>query len=112
MSAKKTEEFEGSLFAKPAVGSTLTVLSGLAFLVLCMVLPLVGQAAAAVEYRNHNFYTFLAVLAACFVLAALAVFSKLQRRKLDQSPLPYSSLALCAVCLILFIALITGALAV
>lgn len=112
MSAKKSEQFEGSFFAKPAVGSTFTVLSAVAFLVLCMVLPLVGQAAAVVEYRQKNFYTFLAVLIVCFVLAALAVFSKLERRKLDQSPLPYSSLGLCAICLVLFIALITGMLSV
>lgn len=112
MAAKRAEEFEGSFFAKPAMGSFFTVLSALAFLVLCMVLPLVGQAGVATEYARQNFYTFLAVLTACFVLAVLAVLSKMERRKLDQSPLPYSSIGLCAICIALFIALVTGMLGV
>ncbi|HNR93221.1 MAG TPA: hypothetical protein PKM67_06550 [Kiritimatiellia bacterium] len=112
MASRKEEQFEGSFFAKPAVGSLFTVLSALAFLVLCMVLPLVGQAGVATEYARQNFYTFMAVLAVCFVLAVLAVVSKLERRRLDESPLPYSSLGLCAVCILLFIALVSGMLGV
>jgi len=42
----------------------------------------------------------------------LATWSKLVRRADDQSPFPYWSLGLCAVCAALFVLLMTGLLAV
>lgn len=95
-------------FAHPAVGSALTVLSGLSLLFLCTILPLVGKAGAAAPHTQKNFVAFLGVLLLSFVLAGGAVLSKMARRKLDGSPLPAFSLGLCALYTVLLFALMTG----
>ncbi len=97
---------------KPAVGSVLTVAAGVSFFFNCMLLPLVGRAGSSVPYADKNRLAFLGVLGLTFMLAALAAWSKLMRRSGDQSPLPYWSLGLCAVCTVLFILLMTGLLAI
>ncbi len=97
---------------KPVTGSVLTVASGISFFFTCMCLPLVGRAGSSVPYADKNKLTFLAVLGITFTLAALATWSKMQRRSGDKSPLPIWSLGLCAVCAALFILLMTGLLAV
>lgn len=95
-------------WARPAVGTALAILSGLSFLFLCMLLPLVGPSGAAAPHAAMNFYAFLGVLLLCFGLAVLAVYSKLKRRRIDASPLPFNSLALCLLCLVLLVALLSG----
>jgi len=119
--AKKQEEFEGSFFAMPIVGQVFTILSGLSFLGLAMILPLVGPAAAhgsgspgayQAPWYARNLYTFLAVLLVSLALAALAIVSKLERRKVDGSPLPYFSFGMAGICLFLLIALFMGALSI
>jgi uncharacterized membrane protein YidH (DUF202 family) len=97
---------------KPAVGSVLTVASGISFFFTCMLLPLVGRAGSSVPYADTNRLAFLAVLGLTFMLAALATWSKMLRRSEDQSPMPYWSLGLCVVCTALFILLMTGLLAI
>lgn len=106
-----------SFFANPTVGSAFTILSGLSLLGLCMILPLVGPAAmqgsgspgaGPVPHLTENVVTFVAVLILSAVLAVCAVVSKLERRKVDGSPLPLFSISLCGIYLVLFIALVTG----
>lgn len=101
-----------SFLARPAVGSTLAVLSGLSFLFLCMILPLVGRAGSAVPYAGKNFISFLLVLLLSLGLSVAACLSKFQRRKTDGSPMPYGSLALCGLLVFLLVALLTGLLAI
>ena len=101
-----------SFFATPWVGTLFTVLSGLSFLLTCMFLPLVGKAGAVVTYARQNFIAFLAVLIVSLILAALATVSKLERRKIDQSPLPLFSFVLVGLCALLLVALLTGLLAI
>jgi small-conductance mechanosensitive channel len=101
-------EVQGGFFARPVVGTILTVLSGLSFLLLLMCLPLVGPAGDAVSYREANFMTFLLVLLISLALAVLAVVSKMARRKLDHSPLPIASFGLVTICLVLLITLFAG----
>lgn len=101
-----------SFFATPWVGTLFTVLSGLSFLLTCMFLPLVGKAGSVVSHARENFYTFLAVLLVSLVTATLATVSKLERRKIDGSPLPHFSFLLIGLCLLLLIALFTGLLAI
>ena len=96
----------------PAIGSTLTVTGGISFFFTCMLLPLVGRAGASVPHADQNHLAFLGVLGLTFFLSALAVVSKMLRRREDQSPLPVWSLGLCAVCTLLFILLVTGLLAI
>ncbi len=95
-------------FSQPAVGSVLTVLSGLAFLFICMILPLVGKAGVATVHARENNIAFSAVLVLALVLAVLASISKLQRRRVDQSPRPYFSIVLAALAGLLMVAHVAG----
>lgn len=97
---------------KPVTGSVLTVASGISFFFTCMCLPLVGRAGSSVPYADTNQLAFLGVLGITFMLAALATWAKMLRRSGDKSPLPIWSLALCAICTIIFVLQVTGLLAV
>jgi uncharacterized membrane protein YdcZ (DUF606 family) len=97
---------------KPVVGSVLTVASGISFFFTCMCLPLVGRAGSHSPNADKNQLAFLGVLGLTFVLAALATWVKILRRKEDKSPLPVWSLGLCAVCAIIFVLQLTGRLAI
>ena len=108
---------QGPLFALPIVGNLLSIASGLSFLVLCMILPLVGPSAmrgsgspgaTAVPHARANFLTFLGVLLLSLALSALAVYSKIDRRKADGSPLPVYSIGLFGILLFLLVALFMG----
>ncbi len=101
-----------TLLQKPVIGSVLTVAAGVSFFFNCMLLPLVGRAGTSAPHADKNRLAFLAVLGLTFLLASLASWSKLVRRAGDRSPLPYWSLSLCSVCVILFVLLITGRLAI
>ena len=103
--------------ASPWLGHLLSVGAGLSFLLLCMILPLVGPAAmrgsgspgaTAVPHAKANIAVFAFVLFLSAGLSLLAVYSKLERRKVDKSPLPLYSIGLCVILLFLFIALVTG----
>lgn len=100
------------LFLKPVTGSVLTVASGVSFFYTCALMPLVGRAGSSSPDADKNKLAFLAILGLTFTLAALATGLKMMRRKEDQSPLPIWSLALCAVCAILFVLLMSGLLAI
>ena len=104
-------------FAQPRVGSALTILAGLTFYFLLMILPLVGPAAmrgsgspgaGPAPHLARNIAAFVSVLLLCFSLSLLALRSKLARRKMDGSPLPYYSIGLCAACVFLLVVLVTG----
>jgi len=101
-----------NFFKKSATGSVLTVISGLSFFFTCMLLPLVGPAGSRAPDSELNQLAFLGVLGLTFLLAALATWAKMIRRREDQSPLPLWSLGLCAVCAVLFVLLKTGLLAI
>lgn len=117
MNKQQTDHPGNTLITHPLVGSVLTVLSALSFLFLCMILPLVGPAAMrgsgspgadTAPHVGANITAFLSVLLLTFILGALGVYSKLQRRKIDGSPLPFWSVALCGICVFLLIAFLTG----
>ena len=95
-------------FAAPAIGNTLSILAGLAFYFLCMIMPLVGPAGSVVSYAHRNFMAFLAVLLITLALALLATWSKYERRKVEGGPHPRLMIALSAVCVLLLAALLTG----
>ena len=113
----KQEVVELPFFARPGVGSFFTRLSALSFYFVCMILPIVGPAAAhgsgspgatTAAHYQQNFLAFLSVLLVSLALAVLALISKLERRKIDQSPFPLYSVGLCVGCVCLVIALFTG----
>jgi hypothetical protein len=113
----KEEAVELPFFERPVVGSIFTILSAVSFYLLCMILPIVGPAAAhgsgspgatTAEHYQQNFVVFLVVLLISLTLAVLALISKLKRRKIDQSPFPLYSAGLCVVCVFLVFALFSG----
>lgn len=97
---------------EPLTGSVLTVAAGLSFFFTCMLLPLVGRAGASVPYAGKNQVTFLSVLGGTLILAAFATWAKMTRRSEDRSPLPFWSIGLCAVCVLLFVLQLSGLLAI
>lgn len=98
--------------ASEGVGNTLTVASGLAFLLVGMLLPLVGRAGAQTAYADRNAAVFVVALLGTGALSAAALASKLARRRIDGSPPPYASGALCGLCLLLLAAFLLGGLRV
>ncbi len=108
-------------FAKPGVGTALTIMAGLSTYFLLMILPLVGPAAVhgsgspgsgPAPHLVKNYIAFTSVLILSLALAALAATSKLQRRKIDGSPLPWYSLALCTMLILMAVALVFGLFAI
>jgi predicted transporter len=95
-------------FAHPVTGSTLTVLSGLSFLLVCMLLPMVGPAGAATPHAARNHQVFSTILLLALVLSGFAIASKIARRRRDQSPPPWLSMTLSVVLALLFVALHAG----
>lgn len=97
---------------KPAMGTGLAVASGLSFFFLCMILPLVGPAGSRQDHAAQNETAFLTVLLITVSLAGLAAYSKLGTRKVAGGPLPWSTLALCAVCVLTFVLVLFNAFAI
>ena len=92
-------------FAAPEVGTTLAVLSALSILFVCMLLPMVGAAGANAPFAAENTRAFTFYVLLSLALSIAAIQSKMMRRKIDGSPLPRSSFALCGLDLLLLIAL-------
>ncbi len=105
------------IWTKPELGTALAILSWLSFLFLCMILPLVGRAAVhgsgspgagPAPHLMQNYIQFVSVLMLSLALAAASCYSKLQRRKVDESPLPYGSFLLMGLLTVLLVATVTG----
>lgn len=94
--------------ADPVVGTVCTVASGLSFILVCMLLPLVGKSGSVTMHARENFLAFLAAVLLSLILAALATYAKIERRKLDGSPRPNFSIVLCILSGLLLLALLTG----
>lgn len=107
--AQNKIEYRG--LAHPMIGNALTALTGIVCLFLCMIFPLVGPAAVhgsgspgagPAPHLAKNRAAFSAVLILALILAIGAIVSKLERRRVDASPLPFYSIAmlvfLVAVC--------------
>lgn len=92
------------------LAATLSVVAGLLFLFLCMLLPLVGRAGAAAPYSSANHRTFLVVALITLVFSLLASLFKIRQRKLSGAPLPVFTLGLTLVTVATILALWTGVL--
>lgn len=113
--AKKSNAGGGDrlpFFSRPQVGTTLTVLSGLGFLQVCLLLPMVGQAGATTEFAGANRVSFATFASLSLLLSLLAIWSKLSRRHVDHSPLPIGSMMLSGMATILLVSLFAGWLSV
>ena len=103
--------------AGPRAGNVLSILFGLLFLFLCMILPLVGKSAAHGSgspgagpmdtlWKNHLFFSLTLLLT--LWAGAGAMTSKLIRRRADGSPFPKATAGLLAVCVLLLLCYVTG----
>lgn len=99
-------------WARPAFGDAVAIAAGVAFLLVGMLLPLVGKAGAVTPYADQNRRTFTAALAAALALALAATALKWARRRYDDSPRPWVMMGLAALCVLLWVALIGGWLAI
>lgn len=109
---KQEQQLQLAWYARPGLGSFLSVASGLWFLALCMLLPLVGKAGVETPFARQNYFVFLGFLLLNLVLCGLAVGSKMTRRSRDGSPPPRYTIGLAGICGLLLLALLTNLLAV
>jgi hypothetical protein len=116
-SAPPLPEVLARLLATPRAGNVLSVLFGLLFLFLCMILPLVGKSAVHGSgspgagpmntlWKNHLFFSLTLLLT--LLVGSGAMASKLLRRRSDGSPFPKATAGLLAVCVLLLFCYITG----
>ena len=70
--AEKFKKMRVDMFDKPFFGNALTVLAGLLFMFVCMLLPLVGPAGVVMEFSDKNFTVFLSVLVFAVLVSAAA----------------------------------------
>lgn len=95
-------------FYRRSVGATLSILAGLAFFLLCMLLPLVGPAGSKVEHASENEMIFLSWLGITLLLSVASVLSRWERVRKENEPRPIYSLLLCITCIITLIIKLTG----
>ena len=97
-----------SWFYRRAVGTALSILAGLAFFLLCMLLPLVGPAGSQVEHASKNETIFLSWLSVTLGLSIASVLSRWKRVREENAPRPMYSLLLCITCIITLIIQLVG----
>ena len=115
----KVEKIEKGLSLEdPKVAHWLTLAAGLGFYILCILIPMVGPAAAhgsgspgakAAPYYHQNFVLFLMVLLVTLGIAGVATVSRLRvREAVGGGPLPKVAIGLTLACAFLLVALLAG----
>ena len=97
-----------ALFSSPSLNSFFSVLAGLGFMLICMLLPLVAKAGSAVEHSRENRLFFTAIALLTLLLACSSVAINLLRRKRVGAPLRPFSLFVAGIVLTLLAALQLG----
>lgn len=107
----------GPRWATPRVGDTLTIAAGVLFLLLCMMLPLVGPAAAhgsgspgatTAAHFGSNRMAFSVMLGLTLAVAGLATVAKLAIRSRAGGRLPYIAMGIDAACVGILVAYAAG----
>ena len=99
-------------FTSPLTGFALTILMGLSFFLLCMILPLVGPAGSQVEHALMNEIIFIRWLFITFLLSALAFTSKLMLYKTENTSKPIISLIIMLICILIFVLFLSDRLSI
>ena len=102
------EEKSFHWFYRARTGAVLSVLAGLAFFLLCMILPLVGPAGSRVSHAAQNQGIFLSWLLVTSVISLGAVTSCWWRVKHQQAPKPVFSIILSIICLLTWVVHFSG----
>ncbi len=95
---------------RPTVGNILVIGAAISLQFTIILLPLVGPAGSVAPHALQNKLAWHAVLLTCIALGLLATFSKLGRRKEDQSRFPFLSVLIVGIGVLLLILQATGAL--
>lgn len=107
----------GRPWATPRLGDTLTIAAGVLFLLLCMMLPLVGPAAAhgsgspgatTAAHFGSNRTAFSIMLGLTLSVAGLATATKLAVRSRQGGRLPFIAMGIDAACLGILVAYAAG----
>ena len=81
----------------------ITIIAGLAFFLLCMLLPLVGPAGSKVEHADYNNAIFTGWLIFTLILSSISYYLRYQRYRLKNNIYPKYSLILTILCIIIFL---------
>lgn len=109
---KRDQQANMELLYRPGTGNLLTLLAAISFQFMIITLPLVGPAGSVAPHALMNFITYLLILLLTMTLSALAFYSKMKRRKIDESGFPYISAGLLAGTFFFLFALFTGLFAI
>ena len=91
------------LSANSIVYNLITIMSGLAFFLLCMLLPLVGPAGSKVEHADYNNAIFTGWLIFTLILSSTSYYLRYQRYRFKNDIYPKYSLILTILCIIIFL---------
>ena len=81
----------------------ITIMAGLAFFLLCMLLPLVGPAGSKVEHADYNNAIFTGWLIFTLILSSTSYYLRYQRYRLKNDIYPKYSLILTIQCIIIIL---------
>lgn len=109
---EKLKQMRIDMIEKPLFGNALSVLAGLLFMFVCMLLPLVGPAGVVMEFSDKNFTVFLTVLMLAALVSGAASAVNLLRRKREGGTLPYFPIGLFCISILTMLALGLGLLKV
>ncbi len=98
-------------WARPRTRDVLSVLAGVAFLAVAILLPLVGKAGSTAPWAARNARAFETVVLTALGLALAAAASKFLRCRRDGSPMPRVAPTLAVFLLLVWWAFRIGALA-
>ncbi len=91
------------LSANSIVYNLITIMSGLAFFLLCMLLPLVGPAGSKVEHADYNNAIFTGWLIFTLILSSTSYYLRYKRYRFKNDIYPKYSLILTILCIIIFL---------
>ena len=99
-------------FIHPVIRVALSVLSGLSFFLLCMILPLVGPAGSRVEHTLANQVIFVSWLIFTLLISILSFFSRKMSNNDQNKDIPLFSILLIIICVVIFVLFLLGALSI
>ena len=96
-------EIYKNLSNNPVILNFITIMAGLAFFLLCMLLPLVGPAGSKVEHADYNNAIFTGWLIFTLILSSTSYYLRYQRYRFKNDIYPKYSLILTILCIIIFL---------